>query len=228
MTSLFEQVNRKALLEVAENPRWSVQEDTTGAPPSASSGVSMQNASVNRLQISLREDITTKTTRFAREYSGATAATVTFTIGNNSLPIDLSTASEENELQLIVNSLNVNSEVLGITASIVEIDGTEYVQIVGNDSDDYTVEVTDDLVGGDLFSISHEDASTTDATIYRLPAGVSMDRPGWAKVSAESGIDVDGLQISVDVAGFSRCYVKIENADGDLTVTHGPAILGAI
>ena len=220
MASLFQLVNQLAELSVGRRPRWQIQDSTEGVPTTATAGASMQSAVVNRLQISLRQNLGFKTTRLEQNYAGETTATITITIDDNDVVVSLDGIARENELAELADGINGDATVSEIVTAAVEDD---QLVITGDGSGDYTIAVTDDETG-DRIEIAHEDASTADARIFRLPGGTSTDRPDWGVHESLENLDFRGAQIAVPVAGYRRCYVEIDNADGDVIVTQGPCV----
>lgn len=225
MSSLFELVNRLAVLVVGRQPRWDTQNATTGAPTSGSSGASAQGALVSRTQIDLREDVAFKTVRIEHTGEIIGEGDYTVTINNNGVLEETGSGTKEDALEDLRDGINADATVSDIvTASVGDNDdGDPQLVLRGEAEDDYTVAVSTNLVGDEL-EVVHEDASTCDALIYRLPAGSNSERPGWAFYQAHESLDYRGLQIEIPIGGFSRLYCEITSADGDVTVTHGPAI----
>ena len=217
MASLFQLVNQLAELAVGRRPRWQMQDSTGGVPTMATDGASMQSAVVNRLQISLRENLGFKTTRIdatADPAGGFTSYEIT--VDGSTLSEPASTSGDD-LLGFLAAELNATSAV--VTASV---EGSLLV-IRGNSTDDYAISVNA-AEGDGTIEIAHEDASTADARIFRLPGGTSTDRPDWGVHESLENLDFRGAQIAVPVAGYRRCYVEIDNADGDVIVTHGPCV----
>jgi len=119
MASLFELVNQLAVRAVGRNPRWTIQEDTTGAPSTSSAGVNIRNAVRTLVQVSLREQAHRRRTELAKNYEGSASATITITIDANDVVVDLDGVDAGDELQAIADAINADATVSEIvTASV--------------------------------------------------------------------------------------------------------------
>ena len=220
MASLFELVNQLAVRAVGRNPRWSTQEDTTGAPSTSSAGVNIRNAVRTLVQVTLREQAHRRQARLEQNYEVETEATITITIDTNDVVVDLDGVAAEDELQTIADAINADATVSEIVTASVD---TDQIRVVGDSEDDYTLSVTDDETG-DRLVIAREDATEANIRVW-LRDGGTGDRPErWAlarEFSVEN-LDYRGDTIAIHSAGYRRMYIETFGEDGDVQVAIGP------
>ena len=221
MASLFELVNQLAVRAVGRNPRWSTQEDTTGAPSTSSAGVNIRNAVRTLVQVTLREQAHRRQVRLEKNYEGTTPATITITIDTNDVVVDLGEVIvAEDELQAIADAINADATVSEIVTASVD---TDQIRVVGDNEDDYTLSVTDNETG-DRLVIAREDATEANIRVW-LRDGGTGDRPERWALAREFGIenlDYRGDTIAIPSAGYRRMYIEVFGEDGDVQVAIGP------
>ena len=220
MASLFELVNQLAVRAVGRNPRWSTQEDTTGAPSTSSAGVNIRNAVRTLVQVTLREQAHRRQVRLEKNYEGSVSATVTITIDTNDVVVDLDGVAAEDELQAIADAINADATVSEIVTASVD---TDQIRVVGDSEDDYTLSVTDNETG-DRLVIAREDATEGNIRVW-LRDGGTGDRPERWALAREfdiENLDYRGDTIAIPSAGYRRMYIEVFGEDGDVQVAIGP------
>ena len=222
--SLFELLNRIGIRSVGRRPKWRLQEDTTGAPTSASSGVNITDAVKTLIHVSLREEVDKKTARIAVTYDDNTVYRVS--VDENDVDVDTDSgaiADLDDLLQEIVDAINADVTAGDIVTAAVE---DEEIVLRGDGEDAYDLAVSI-VSGGGTIEITHEDADSASVRVY-LRAGGTGDVPGawvFGRRLLFEDLDYRGLVERISTAGSSRAYVEVYDVEPEgaaVTVSVGP------
>lgn len=219
-TSLFELVNRLGVRSAGRSPSWTRQEDTTGAPTTASAGVNIRDALKTLIHVSLREEAHRRTARVEPEYDSDTVYRVTIDGNDVDTNTDEGTIGDLDALLAeIRDNLNGDATVGDIVTASVEDD---QVKIVGQDEADYTIETS--IVSG-AGTIDHTaDATQASARVWLYDGGRG-DRPRKWVLAADSDfgdLGYRGVTERITTSGYSRIYVEVHGEDGGTAVSIGP------
>ena len=227
MTSLFELVNKLGVRAVGRTPRWTTQENTTGAPSSASAGVNIRDAVKTLIHVALREETHRKTARIAVVYDADTVYRVSVDENDVDTDTDSGTIADLDALLAqIADNVNADATVGDLVTASVE-DGQ--VVLRGDTEADYDLAVSI-VSGSGTIEIASQDADTASARVY-LRAGGQGDRPGrWVRgegVEFEA-ISYRGLAERISTAGYDRAYVEIFDvapSGATVSVALGPGVM---
>ena len=225
MTSLFELVNRLAVRAVGRNPKWSTQEDTTGAPSSSTAGTNIRDSVKTLISVPLREEAHTRTARTDPTYDDNTVYRVTIDDHDVDTNTDSGAIPDRDALlEQMRDNINADSDASEIVTAAVQ-DGGLITR--GDGDEDYEFNVS--IVEGD-----GEIEATIDPT--GGTAYVWLYGPEDWEVFNEGEFELDRRgrgKERITTSGLDRIYVEIipddpggENVSArDLVAYVGPGVM---
>lgn len=236
-----ESLNAAGLLAIALTPEWVDQASYTGAPTSASAGVSLAVSELNatpkamvrvsaRTNVHRREARVTVTTRDATAnytvtVNGTAIATTTGAFANNDLILvelkakiaaDATVGGAAGASQVVTSILlDANGDETDGTVAGGTAAATLVVQ--GTVEADYSIAVS---AGGTGVLACEADPVSFDLRVFGYEAGIVRDgsdaSSGWDMIldGDYTSLDYRGFIERYDVAGLSRLYVEVDNIAG--------------
>ena len=225
MASLFELVNRLAVRAVGRNPKWSTQEDTTGAPSSSTAGTNIRDAVKTLISVPLREEAHTRTSRIDPTYDDDTVYRVTIDDHDVDTNTDSGAIPDRDALlEQMRDDINADADASEIVTAAVQ-DGE--LVTTGDGDEDYDFDVS--IVSGD---------GTIEATID--PTGgtayVWLYGPEDWEVFPDGEFELTRRgrgKERITTSGLERIYVEVvpDEPDGadvsarDLVAHVGPGVM---
>lgn len=249
----FDLMNDLGIMAIARSPDWKLQTNAlgyTGAPATLTAGVTL----LTNLNFAVRSLVVLSPRERAHEHrSRVTISTwdgaSTYRVTINGTNVDYNAASGGNDADIeetlagIANALNTDGTVGSILSATVEDrdgDGTDDTVVIANTVSESTTHTTAvSVTVGSAVMAFDEDAIDFDMRVWLLPTSGGANGAAaqvlWAQPQSAvaTGVDYRGFSERLDVAGFQRAYVELENITNPSTVAtdarpiilHGPALL---
>lgn len=207
-----------AILSAGRNPQWVAQEDYTGAPTLASSGVYLENALKAPVVVALRESAHRRTARVTVAVLDNTAG-YTITIDGNAVNYVATGDTEEELIQALAAAITADTpagagDVVTATAVDTDDDGLDDTLLLVGKAEAFWTLTVGASGTGELLAVADGDQATM--RVWGYPKGSNDDTPEvWTLIfDAVYTLTERGFLERFDVGGISRLYIELDGLDG--------------